>query len=391
MKKVSIVIPIYKGCNYIPNLIRILEDNWRFANMVEPVQIEGVLINDFPQKKIDINSIRTENISLIISENEQNFGIHFSRVQGLLRASGSYIVFLDQDDIISPVYIREQMRELKDYDAIICNGKNRNQVIYRSESELARAVNELEYRNGENRIVSPGQVLVRRDAIPEEWLEYILKRNGADDYYLWLLMFFKKRKMGIHDKVLYWHMITEENTSSDFEEMNNSVFEMATQVRRLGVLTQREEARIREGRILPQKGEEDITNEKYQKERKYKKILELWMRLRDQKISVSHFFVQKNIKTVAIYGAGILGKHLYYELQDSEIQVACFLDKNTNKAIEQKKCLAPGETMESVDAIIVTPLMEYKEIQKGLAEYYSCAIISIETVLLNADCGLMTE
>ena len=204
-------------------------------------------------------------------------------------------------------------------------------------------------------------------------------------------MFFKKRKMGIHDKVLYWHMITEENTSSDFEEMNNSVFEMVTQVRRLGILTQSEEARIRKGRILPQKGEEDITNEKYQKERKYKKILELWMRLRDQKISVSYFFVQKNIKTVAIYGAGILGKHLYYELQDSEIQVACFLDQNTNKAIEQKKCLAPGETMESVDAIIVTPLMEYKEIQKGLAEYYSCAIISIETVLLNADCGLMTE
>ena len=125
-RKVSVIIPIYKGNSFISHLAYMLEENWKSVNKIEPVSIEMVLVNDFPDEKLEIKDRLMENISWIEVTNKQNSGIHFSRAQGLLHSSGDYVLFLDQDDIISPVYIREQIAELGAADAIICNGKNRN-------------------------------------------------------------------------------------------------------------------------------------------------------------------------------------------------------------------------------------------------------------------------
>ena len=212
-KKISVIIPIYKGNSFIPNLTYMLEENWRIANKTETVDIEMILVNDFPTEKLEIKKQWVQNISYIEISNIQNCGIHFSRVQGLLQSSGDYILFLDQDDRISPIYIREQMAALGDADAIICNGKNLNSLVYTSSEDLSKAVDEKEYREGTNWIVSPGQVILKKAAIPKEWIDNILLKNGADDYFLWILMLCKNKKMMIHNKVLYWHFISDINTS----------------------------------------------------------------------------------------------------------------------------------------------------------------------------------
>lgn len=98
-KKISVIIPIYKGNPFIPHLAYMLEENWKSANKIEPVSIEMVLVNDFPNEKLEINDQLTGNISWIDVTNEQNSGIHFSRAQGLLHSTGDYVVFLDQDEI----------------------------------------------------------------------------------------------------------------------------------------------------------------------------------------------------------------------------------------------------------------------------------------------------
>ena len=137
-----------------------LEENWKSVNKIEPISIEMVLVNDFPDEKLEIKEQLIKNISWIEITNKQNCGIHFSRVQGLLYSSGDYVLFLDQDDKISPVYIREQIVEMESADAIICNGKNLSNLIYRNQEELNRAVEMKEYLKGNNQIVSPGQVLL---------------------------------------------------------------------------------------------------------------------------------------------------------------------------------------------------------------------------------------
>lgn len=367
-----------------------LEENWSSLNEIERADIEMVLVNDFPIEKLEIKRQWIQNISYVEISNRQNGGIHFSRVQGLSRASGEYILFLDQDDKISPVYMREQMAALKDADAIICNGKNRNSLIYRNSGELERAVDKEEYRRGDNRIISPGQVLLRRSAIPEEWVSNILLKNGADDYFLWMLMLCKNKKMSVHNKVLYWHFISDINTSKNTDEMDNSVFEMLSKMRDFDFLTSDEEKKIRQIRNGA-KSSEILSDEKYRKEKCYRQILDMWMTLKDRGVTVAAFFNNMGIKKVAIYGGGILGKHLYYELNGTDIKVTCFLDRNRKADVSGIKTIIPGEPLEDVDVIVITPIMEYEKIRDTLRGQYHVDMISIETVIYNADCELMME
>lgn len=367
-----------------------LEENWKSVNKIEPISIEMVLVNDFPDEKLEIKEQLIKNISWIEITNKQNCGIHFSRVQGLLYSSGDYVLFLDQDDKISPVYIREQIVEMESADAIICNGKNLSNLIYRNQEELNRAVEMKEYLKGNNQIVSPGQVLLRKSAIPKEWFCNILMKNGADDYFLWMLMFIQNKKMKIHNKVLFWHLISDINTSKNTNEMTASVFEMLSKIRNMGYLSFEEEKEIQQYRKCLNRPE-ILTDEKYKKEKTYKQILEMWMVLRDRKVTIDNFLIKMGIKKIAIYGGGILGKHLYYELRETDITVVCFLDWNRKVDLLGIKTIIPGEPIESTDAIIITPIMEYEKIREDLHKQYDFDIISIETVIYNADCELMMD
>lgn len=390
IKKVSVIIPIYKGNAFISKLIQMLEENWGTVNKIEAVNIELVLVNDYPIEKLEIKKEWLKNISCVEIVNKKNSGIHFSRVQGLLHSNGEYVLFLDQDDEISPVYIREQMLALGNDDAVICNGKNRSDLIYRNSEELNRVVEKEGYRQGTNRIVSPGQVLLKKSAIPEEWTRNILVRNGADDYFLWLLMFCKNRKIKVHNKVLYWHLISDINTSNNRGEMDGSVLEMMSKVRELGYLSLEEEKEIALARNQTKKAEV-ISEENYRKEKTYKQILEMWLTLRDRKITVDTFLKKKGVKTIAIYGAGILGRHLYYELRDTEISIACFLDQNRKADISGVKTIVPEELAEAVDVIVITPILEYEKIKNNLKQRCDRDMISLEAVIYNADCELMME
>lgn len=386
-KKVSVIIPIYKGNSFISHLAYMLEENWKTMNKIEMTDIEMVLVNDFPNEKLEIKEQWVENISWTVMSNKQNSGIHFSRVQGLLHATGEYVLFLDQDDEISPVYIREQMQAIGSDDAIICNGKNMGRLIYRNEEALSRAVEKEGYRRGSNRIISPGQVLLRKSSIPEEWVSNILTRNGADDYFLWTLMFCKDQKIKIQNKVLYGHLISDMNTSKNTDEMAGSVLEMISKLQELGYLSLSEvkyiEENLRKSKI--------VSDETYMKEKRYKQILDVWLTLREHKITVAAFLAKKGIKRIAIYGGGILGQHLYYELKETDITVACFLDKNRKADISGIRTIIPGEPMEAVDAVIITPVMEYERIREQLKQQYDFNMISIETVICNADFELMME
>lgn len=389
-KKVSVIIPIYKGNSFISHLAYMLEENWETINKIEMTDIEMILVNDFPSEKLEIKEQWVRNISWTVISNKQNSGIHFSRVQGLLHATGEYILFLDQDDEISPVYIREQMQALGSDDAIICNGKNRGNLIYRNEEVLRRAVEEEEYRREDNLIVSPGQVLLRKSSIPIEWVNNILTRNGADDYFLWFLMFCQKKKIKIQDKVLYWHLISDINTSKNTDEMYSSVLEMLSKMQELGYISSAEAKHIEEIRNNRRKPE-IISDEKYMKQKRYKQILDAWLTLRERKITVDVFLTKKSIKRIAIYGGGMLGQHLYYELKETNITVVCFLDQNRKVDISGIKTIVPGDPMEMIDAIIITPIIEYESIQEQLKQQYDVNMISLETIIYNADCELMME
>ena len=70
--------------------------------------------------------------------------------------------------------------------------------------------------------MSPGQCMMAREIIPREWMTHVLTVNGADDYFLWLLMLDKG--IGFHyvDEPLYIHHRTGENVSGNIGQTEES-------------------------------------------------------------------------------------------------------------------------------------------------------------------------
>ncbi len=388
--RISVIVPLYKGNKYITKIFEMMYKNLNNISKDKLIVVELILVNDFPQEELVVPDFVDDRCFVKIIENKKNSGIHFSRVEGLRNSYGEYILFLDQDDEISPKYINEQLKSLGGNDAIICNGKIQGRLIYRTVDEINRVLDIWDYKHGVNNIASPGQVLIKRKAIPQEWLDNILVYNGADDYFLWMLMLYNNSKMKVQDKVLYCHMYTGYNTSSDNNEMNRSVMEVAEFLYNRNVLNTEEYKWIYKQRsiVVSEKKKSDIIGE-YPKVEKYKQLLEIWMVLRDRKVSFSYFFEHQNIKKIAIFGAGMFGRHLYYELQKSSISVVCFIDSKNISDINEIKTIKPGQKIEDIDAIIITPVLEYKEIAESLEKFYDCYMISLESVLMNADCELI--
>ncbi len=77
MKKVSVIVPVFKGNSYIPKIIHMLEENWKTANNEVKTEVEVVFVNDYPEETLELEEQKEKNISWIIVENEKNYGIHF--------------------------------------------------------------------------------------------------------------------------------------------------------------------------------------------------------------------------------------------------------------------------------------------------------------------------
>ena len=92
--KLSIVIPIFNGEDYISPLVSSIQ----LQTMKE---IEIVFVDDFSEdetyEKLLLAQIKEPRIKII--KNKKNRGIMYSRMYGALKSSGSYVTFLDCDDL----------------------------------------------------------------------------------------------------------------------------------------------------------------------------------------------------------------------------------------------------------------------------------------------------
>lgn len=229
-KKISVIIPLYGGKKYLPDIITMLLQNLEEGN--GSFEIELILINDYPAEKINYDDVgHTGALDVILLTNRENKGIHYSRVRGLSHASGEYVHFLDQDDTIAGSFFQSQMQSLrKRDDVVVANGiaeyESYTKLLYRYRFMQWTVKSAWFYIKFDSRIISPGQCLIKKSSIPEIWKNNILKQNGADDYFLWLVMLSQRKKFTINRKVLYTHKYTSANASSDGETMRRSVEEM---------------------------------------------------------------------------------------------------------------------------------------------------------------------
>lgn len=127
---------------------------------------------------------------------------------------------------------------------------------------------------------------------------------------------------------------------------------------------------------------ERITN-KSMRYQGYWKILDAWLCLKENNISIEKYFIENNIKTISIYGMGMLGKHLLKELENGKVKVKCIIDRQADKvAVNGKVCFPDGDFPES-DLIVVTVAYEYEAIKMQLLERGYKNIVSLEQIILD--------
>ena len=88
-----------------------------------------------------------------------------------------------------------------------------------------------------NPIRSPGQCLIRRSSIPEEWFLHPMKKNGSDDLLLWILMLCRKAGFAVTPDCLYTHKYTGSNLSDSSAQIKTSSMEVVDVLQSTGALT----------------------------------------------------------------------------------------------------------------------------------------------------------
>ncbi len=95
------------------------------------------------------------------------------------------------------------------------------------------------------------------------------------------------------------------------------------------------------------------------------------------------FFADNYIVTVAIYGMGVIGRHLYKAMKRSGINVCYGIDKNADDIDDfEIPIYKITDSLPKVDAIIVTPAKYFYEIEQELyLKAPDTHIVSVETVV----------
>lgn len=117
----------------------------------------------------------------------------------------------------------------------------------------------------------------------------------------------------------------------------------------------------------------------------YLKILDRWLTLEENGIKLTEYFEKEGIKSIAIYGMGILGKHLLKELNQSSIEVKYCIDRNVDNIFIECSLVSPDEEMQEVDAVVITVTNEFREISDLLKKKGFNNCISLEKVIFDGN------
>lgn len=381
---ISVVIPIYKGSGYIPYWIDKVSKNARYLSVLN-LECELVLVNDFPEELFTENDFTAVGFHLEILDSGKNQGIHGARVYGLEHARGEWIVFLDQDDRITDDYLVKQKMCIGDADAVVCNGYSSffcNSIcacIYADNEEQKNVMDLSYYISTGNPIYSPGQVMLKKSAIPNLWCQNRIKENGADDYLLWILMLREGKKFVLNEDKIYTHVDHGSNASNDILSMVNSIDAVKELLVKHNLLNHAE------------KGMVENREAAYAYSIRRTNIIityDYWLYLESRNYKISDFLSERRYFKIGIYGIGSIGRRLYDILADSDIEIMFVLDQKAKKYVCSVPvlCLEDAQTddyIKQVNAIIVTAQADYESIKKKIEERnHKVIVLSFQSILL---------
>lgn len=183
---------------------------------------------------------------------------------------------------------------------------------------------------------------------PDGW-EKVRRRIGADILYSCLLMV--PLKDGSIDIAI------EKKRYMDF--ISKGMLRNGISVQAMPELKQKEWDQQRRSRLL--------------------RLTLLWVDNLQKEKRIGNWLIGKGYGSAAVYGAGEVGRRVLAELSGTGIKVLYAIDK---KPVEVGiPVYAPDDDLPAVDCVIVSVVMEYREIYRCLRAKLECPILSIEEIV----------
>ena len=111
-----------------------------------------------------------------------------------------------------------------------------------------------------------------------------------------------------------------------------------------------------------------------------------WLRYKNYNKRIADYLAEDEIKSLGIYGFGELGKRLYEDLKKGDIKISCLIDNSLTEPQYNIPLLRLHNNQPlpdiKMDAIIVTPIYDFKNIERRLRDAgFEGAILSLEDII----------
>lgn len=210
MKLLSIIVPVYNVEAYLPDCLDSI-----FSQMDSLSDIEVIVVNDgSPDGSAAILEKyrkRYDNISVITQSNQ---GLSLARMNGLERAQGEYVWFVDSDDYLADHALQNLLPLIQAPDApsVIMTPIRRKDAktdnLYLDyELEAPRLMDGPDVLlNGEFPSWTASRFITRRALFKNEWLGFPPGLLHEDEYFGAALLMIAERVL-VYDQELYKHRI----------------------------------------------------------------------------------------------------------------------------------------------------------------------------------------
>lgn len=110
-------------------------------------------------------------------------------------------------------------------------------------------------------------------------------------------------------------------------------------------------------------------------------MMNQWVKVKQENKSLADYLERNGYKEIAIYGMNYAGETLLSELAGSGVKVKYGIDQKANEKYLDIDVVSPDDDLPDVDAVIVTAITFFDEIEEKLLEKLDCPILSLEDIL----------
>ena len=116
------------------------------------------------------------------------------------------------------------------------------------------------------------------------------------------------------------------------------------------------------------------------KYRDYWRILDKWLVMLEKNESPISLLKKNRYESIGVYGYGMLGRHLVYQLNKENFQIKCIIESQEGTDTGTIPLYTPNDELPLLDIIIVTVLYDYKEIYDKLSKKTNADILPIDKI-----------